>query len=127
MIYSYNPNKAPNPKEWLALDEQERIDLIYSYHFNQTESTPDLQMHAVVHNIVENQIAMGDRIPVKKTLNRLMNEGLDRHMAIHAIGSELVEYMFNVSQDGPGGGHTEEEYFENLKTLTASGYIEKYG
>jgi len=28
----YNPIVAPNPDEWLALDEQERINLARDYH-----------------------------------------------------------------------------------------------
>jgi hypothetical protein len=31
---------------------------------------------------VENQAALGDEIPVRGTLERLMGEGLDRHAAI---------------------------------------------
>jgi hypothetical protein len=44
---------------------------------------------ATVHVIVENQVALGDAFPAKAVLIRLMNEGLDRHEAIHAIGSVL--------------------------------------
>ena len=28
----YDPEYAPNPEQWLALDEQERIDLARSWH-----------------------------------------------------------------------------------------------
>jgi len=47
-------------------------------------------MHGVAHVIVENQIAAGDSTVEPVTLARLMREGLDRHDAIHAIGSVLM-------------------------------------
>ena len=28
----YDPLEAPDPDEWLALDEQERLDLVQEYH-----------------------------------------------------------------------------------------------
>jgi hypothetical protein len=41
-------------------------------------------------SIAEDQIALGDEIPARRTLVRLMEEGLDRHEAIHAIDSALA-------------------------------------
>ena len=41
--------------------------------------------------IVENQVALGDAFAARAVLLRLMAEGLDRHEAIHAIGSVLSE------------------------------------
>jgi hypothetical protein len=28
----YDPHTGPDPREWLALDEQERIDCVRRYH-----------------------------------------------------------------------------------------------
>jgi len=53
-------------------------------------------MHGVAHVIVENQVAAGDSTVVPVTLARLMREGLDRHDAIHAIGSVLMGIVFDV-------------------------------
>jgi hypothetical protein len=53
-----------------------------------------IRAHAANHVIVENQLAMGDATVVPATLARLMQEGLDRHDAIHAIGSVLVGIFF---------------------------------
>ena len=86
----YDPLKAPDPKEWLSLDEQERIDLVQDYHRRARVELPNATGHAIAHVIVENQIALGDELAVERTLNRLVAEGLDRHDAIHAIGSVLV-------------------------------------
>jgi hypothetical protein len=66
MIDSYDPQKAPNPKQWLKLEEKDRINLIYGYHVKQNKGIPDIHMHSLMHNIVENQVAMGNKIPVKK-------------------------------------------------------------
>ncbi len=47
---------------------------------------PDLNIHATVHQIVENQLA--ENFPdVVEALDRLMHQGLNRHEAIHAIAS----------------------------------------
>jgi hypothetical protein len=54
MIDSYDPQKAPNPKLWLKLEEKDRINLIYGYHVKQNKGIPDIHMHSVMHNIVEN-------------------------------------------------------------------------
>jgi len=40
---------------------------------------------------------MGDATVVPATLDRLMREGLDRHDAVHAIGSVLLQIVFDVA------------------------------
>ena len=82
----YDPLEAPNPEEWLALDEQERIDLARDYHRNARIRLPNAKVHATVHAMVETQIALGDETAARRTAQRLMDAGLDRHEAIHAIG-----------------------------------------
>jgi hypothetical protein len=54
------------------------------------------KLHGTMHAIVENQVALGDATVVPATLTRLMREGLDRHDAIHAIGSVLMAIIFDV-------------------------------
>jgi len=49
--------------------------------------------HAATHGIVENQAAMGHATVVPTTLDRLMRDGLDRHDAVHAIGSVLLQIV----------------------------------
>jgi|SRR5205809_13448 len=87
----YDPLEAPEPEEWLAIDEAKRIQLARDYHRRARVRLPNEKLHAVFHVVVENQIALGDEIPVQSTLQRLMAEGLDRHEAIHAIASVLAE------------------------------------
>lgn len=129
MIISYDPLKAPDPNEWLSLDEMERILLVSEYH--QTEDPEEfeegsLQMHSAIHAVVENQIAMGDEYPVKQTMKRLMDEGLDRHDAIHAIGSVLAKYLWEAGRGEASSGDFSNNYFEELKTFNASDWLDEF-
>lgn len=115
----YDPNQEPCPDDWKSLDEAERIELVMTYHTMAGVEVPDEHLHAVVHVIVENQIALGAETPVKATLDRLMSEGLDRHDAIHAIGSVLLNRVYELLSNG-GNVRGNEEYFEELKQLSAA-------
>ena len=61
---------AREPKNWLKLDEDKRLELVLEYH--QKLSTPHPKtrvprVHAAVHVIVETQLATGDpRRPARK-------------------------------------------------------------
>lgn len=74
-IDRYDPLEAPDPQQWLALDESERIDLAERYHRDAGIRVPDHTAHAMIHAVVESQIALGDELPVERTLRRLMAEG----------------------------------------------------
>jgi hypothetical protein len=119
-VQRYDPLEAPDPKEWLELGEQERIDLVRDYHRRVRIRLPNEQMHATLHAIVEAQIALGDETPVRRIAERLIGEGLDRHDAIHAIGMVLAEHIYEVlkttkpDQDDPNV-----PYFAALERLTA--------
>lgn len=120
MLTKYDPDRAPDPGEWLALDELSRIGLVSRYHRKHRIKLPSLQAHAVIHAAVENQVALGDEIPVAATLRRLMAEGLDRHDAVHAIGSVLVRHMHQIllAETEPGVD-VNLAYYRDLETLTA--------
>jgi hypothetical protein len=60
----YDPLEAPEPEEWLAIDEAERIQLAQDYHRHARVRLPNEKLHAVFHVIVENQIALGDEIKI---------------------------------------------------------------
>jgi hypothetical protein len=72
-----------------------------------------------MHVVVENQIALGDEIPARATLDRLMEEGLDRHEAIHAISLVLSELMYDLLQAREPETHRIESYYAALERLTA--------
>jgi hypothetical protein len=69
------------------MDEQEQMMLVMEYHRQAGVELPNETIHAVMHVVVENQIGLGDELSAQATLERLMREGLDRHEAIHAVGS----------------------------------------
>jgi len=115
----YDPFAAPDPQAWLALDEEERFTLVEDYHRRMRIRVPNARMHAGVHAIVETQIALGDETPARDTLQRLMREGLDRHDAIHAIGSVLVGYMSDLMKAPKSDADPNPRYFAELERLTA--------
>ncbi len=117
----YDPSATLNPEKWDLLDEDEKMALVQQYHEESDSDLPDLALHSLVHTIVENQIALGDEIPVAATLARLEREGLDRHDAIHAIASILVNYLHEIlSGSDAKSGH--EQYYEAVTALTAESW-----
>jgi hypothetical protein len=91
----YDPDVAPDPGDWLELDEDERNLRVEYYHRRKGTDLEDgrLRVHAIFHGVIETQIAQNDPPIVGPTLNRLMDEGLDRHDAIHAVASVLAELI----------------------------------
>jgi hypothetical protein len=95
-VTNYDPEITPDPTAWLALGEQERIHLAEAHHRAARIRLPNVNGHAVFHAIVENQIAIGLE-SVVRAMSRLMNEGLSRHDALHAIGSVVAEHLFETA------------------------------
>lgn len=118
----YDPCEHIISDAWLALDESARMQLVRRYHRRQRIRLPNETIHAAIHVIVENQVALGDAFPAKAVLLRLMKEGLDRHEAIHAIGSVLSEELFVVMSAQSAEGDPNADYTEKLKSLTAESW-----
>jgi hypothetical protein len=119
----YNASEAPDPKAWLELDESERIDLVIAYHrLNHLPLGGSAKLHGAAHVIVENQIALGDATAVPATFKRLMDEGLDRHEAIHAVGSVLMGVIFDVIRKTDNESNINAKYGRELAALTAAGW-----
>jgi hypothetical protein len=122
----YNPDVAPNPAEWLALDEGEQIALVEAYHQRAGIDFPQATLHAVIHAVVERQLAM--QLPqVVSTLARLRQESLDRHDAIHAIGSVLAEHMRQLMSDELNVPDPNPIYFTALDRLSAESWRREFG
>lgn len=130
-VLEYDPFAEPDPDQWLALDEKERIDLVMAYHRRAGIRLPRAKTHAMFHVIVESQIADAE-LPVRGTVERLMAEGLDRHQAIHAVGSVLAAHMYDLmhnfeeagAKPGKGSGeHPNLAYFAELEALTAEQWL----
>jgi hypothetical protein len=82
---------------------------------------PNATVHAVIHVVVENQIALSDEIPVKRTMQRLMSEGLDRHDSIHAVGSVLIGHTKDLlaQPKAEAGADPNRSYYAALDRLAA--------
>ncbi|HEY1936121.1 MAG TPA: DUF1841 family protein [Acetobacteraceae bacterium] len=119
-IDRYDPFFPPDPAEWLALDESERIALVADYHEGEDLDTPSPAAHAGMHVAVENQIAAGDETPVKERARQLMAQGLDRHETIHAIASVLIGHIQYLLRRGEmPEGDANARYYSALKRLNA--------
>jgi hypothetical protein len=122
---AYDPLKTPKPEEWVSMDEQERLDLVQSFHRHARFRLPNAKVHAVAHVIVENQFALGDELPVKRTVQRLMSEGLDRHDALHAVGSVLIGHLSDLlaAPEAEIGTAPNARYYAELERLTARSWL----
>ncbi len=116
----YDPAVAPSPEAWLGLDEQARLATVRQYHKGSHIKLPNAQGHAIVHTIVENQVAEG-HAAATRALDRLVQAGLTRHEAVHAIGTTLMKHMSQAMQ----GVHpfSAEAYEAELEQLTAQGWL----
>ena len=115
----YQPSRCPNIQEWLALDESERVFLVREYHEETNAPIPEdaMSLHASIHVIVENQIAM-EHVPVPATIDRLIRQGLDRHEAIHAVGAVVSGNIYDLTA-GNETSWDQNQYRRKLEKLTA--------
>lgn len=123
----YDPSQPPNPTEWLELDERERAILVEEHHRHARIDLPNATVHAIVHVVVENQLATNDD-PVVRALARLMKAGLPRHDAIHALGSVVSEHIFDLLKRGAESTNTAESararYYAAIERITAAKWLE---
>jgi hypothetical protein len=117
----YDPLVAPEPERWLGFAEGERLGAIEEFHQHLAASARNPRLHAIIHAIVETQLAMGEAA-VLQALERLMREGLDRHEAIHAIGSVLSEQIYGALRSPAAPSDPAADYVRKLEALTASGW-----
>lgn len=124
----YDPEVQPDPSKWLALDELERIQCAEAHHRAARIKLPSVEAHAVIHAIVENQIAEGLE-PVVRAMARLAKEGLSRHDAIHAIGSVCAEHLFETmkSEDPEVANTVQVRFIAAVERLSAKLWRQQYG
>ena len=122
-MHAYDPERSPDPDEWLALDEPIRIRLAEKFHRKARVQLPNVRVHATFHAIVENQIAM-QHPPVVRAMERLSKQGLSRHDCVHAIGSVLAahfhELMSTDTSDSPAV--VQARYDAAVERLTAASW-----
>ncbi len=118
-MQKYLPSQTPDPVTWLDLEESQRVALVRQFHAQASEQLPEgsENIHATIHVIVENQIAMGVA-PVAATISKLIRQGLTRHEAIHAVGAVLSEDIFDLLK-GNIKSFNPRSYRRRLEKLTA--------
>jgi hypothetical protein len=121
---SYSPEHAPVANEWLEIDEDERLMLVEQYHRDARIRLPKSarRVHATMHTIVENQLALNDE-PVVKALDRLMREGLARHDALHAIGYLVSEQIYDILKHNETPDASKARYYAAIERLTAAAWL----
>jgi len=113
----YDPNQPQEPSDWLETDEVTRLNLVMEHHSGVKPEPPNKRLHAAMHVVVENQIAVGENAATE-TVERLMREGLDRHDALHAIGAVLAQDIHALLSAGKGT-FDQDRYRSRLNELTA--------
>ncbi len=93
----YDPEVAPNPAEWLAVEEMERVKLVEAYHTAAKIETPNPTAHAAMHVLVENLIAQ-QQGNVAQVMVAQQAGGMTRHEALHAIAKVIATSMVEAQQ-----------------------------
>jgi len=123
-MYQYNPHKKPDPETWLTMDDEEKLDLVEEFHRNAQIEIEGMTMHAVIHVVIENQLAM--KIPeVLVVYQRLRQKNVNRHNAIHALGNAMSNLLFDhfkgkIPEELTEMPEPNKDYFRRLKKLRAS-------
>ena len=115
----YDPEDDQQGDRWLASGEADRIAAVEAYHRRRRIRLPRPTLHATIHTVVENQLALGEQVVVE-ALARLRSEGLTRHDAVHAIGMVLAEQIYDVLKDrGEAKSDLNKSYLDRVRQLTA--------
>jgi yecA family protein len=102
----YNPAEPLDADDWLAHEEDERLDAIQRWLADLTgDEVDDCLLGAVPVLAIENQIAMNDPPVTRATLERLLSAGTDRMTAIQAMSEvmydALADAMKGLQDDDP--------------------------
>lgn len=119
----YDPERTPDPQQWLALDEQLRIALVERFHRAAQIDAPNVKAHAAFHVVVENQVAL-QHAPVVRAMERLAQQGLSRHDRIHAIAWVLAQQFHEAatSPTADAASTVGARYDAAVERLTAAGW-----
>lgn len=125
-LIDYDPDRAPDPKAWLELDEGERIDAVRVWRRRKGVEVPNERVYAAMLATVETQVALGDELPVAETVDRLQREGFDRKEAVHAVSTVLAETMYDAFYEEGPGVDPQEAYFAELRRLTPESWRARF-
>jgi hypothetical protein len=95
----YDPNEAPPPSTWLAASEEARLEAVLQSHERGGARPKAARLHAAFHVMAETQIAEG-LAPTVRAMARLLEGGLERHEALHAIGAVAAEQVYGTLKNG---------------------------
>jgi hypothetical protein len=119
----YNPGKPVDAAEWLALGEAEQQLAVERYHKRAGDRMPSPRMHAIIHAAIETQVAQGHPA-ASRALERMQAEGLDRHDAVHAVGSVMAKHIFGIMKEGESFDET--AYATDLDALSAERWLAEW-
>ena len=125
MLTKYDPDRAPDAERWRAQNEMELMDIVQRYHRRAGIRLPDERVHAALHVMVENQVALGAQTPVGEAVNRLMGEGMSRHDAIHAVGAILDKHVFRAHSTGVPVSR--DAYYADIRAVNKEDWLAEYG
>lgn len=108
----YDPDRGPDPQEWLALPEEERHALVSAAH----PGAPP--MHVSLHVVVESQVASGLPAAARETVERFVAQGVRRHQAVHAVAGVLTKHLAGIAH-----GFDPVAYATDLRALDAATWI----
>jgi len=116
----YTPNEPVDAEAWLALDDAKKIELITAFHEQETDHPlpENISLHARIHCIVEDQVAADEG--VRKEVERLVEDGLSRHNAVHAVGNVALKHITTAQQEGRG--LDDDAYRKDLAALDAESW-----
>jgi hypothetical protein len=101
------------------MSEFDRLDAVRRHHKKAKCRAGNARVHAAIHVTVENQLAEGHP-EATAAMARLLAEGLDRHDALHAIGSVVAHEIFDIVK--VERQHDPEMYARRLRSLTAASW-----
>ena len=125
-IGRYDPDHPPPADAWLELDEQQRTDLVSRYHETVGDLAGNPTLHALMHTVVENQLAGGHQ-PAVRAMARLLRDGLDRHEAIHALASVLASQIYDALKGAAASSDPKQDVDRALDALTAERWLASAG
>lgn len=121
----YDATKKLDHESWLALDLRQRQEQVEVYHVAPGSWHPPIvnpPRHAMVHVVVESQIARGSGSPAYAKLQQLSRQGLHRHEAIHALGSAYIRHADAVDQGRVEMDDVDRSALAKLAGLTATSW-----
>ncbi|MFT4628070.1 MAG: hypothetical protein ACI8PZ_006764 [Myxococcota bacterium] len=123
-MFIYDPDTAPPPAVWLALDDDARFESVLAVHTRRVDALHpeglDAAMHSRLHIVIETQLATGTPAATASTLARLQSDGLRRHAGIHLLSAALAQAMAETMRLG---GWDDDRWAARLDAIDAGAWV----